>query len=86
MKKDVYRIKKVLVSNEMDVVMKDNTYINKLTRIKELVINHYPKLYKKHILRNILQRDLNVRRIINWPLLIAELDESGELESEVFRS
>jgi len=86
MKKDVYRIKKVLVSNEMDVVMKDNNYINKLTRIKELVTNHYPKLYKKHILRNILQRDLNVRRIINWPLLIAELDESGELESEVFRS
>ena len=86
MKKDVYRIKNVLVSNEMNVVMKDNIYINKLTRIKELVTSHYPKLYNKHILQSILQKDLNIRRIVNWPLLLAELDEIGELDNKVFKS
>jgi len=70
-----YSIKKVLVSEQMNVVMKDNIYINKLSRIKSLVEEHYPSLYKKHILKSILQPDISVRRIINWQLLIAELNE-----------
>jgi len=77
-----YSIKKVLVSEQMNVVMKDNIYINKLSRIKSLVEEHYPTLYKKHILKSILQPDISVRRIINWQLLIAELDESGALEED----
>ena len=86
MKVGTYSIKKVLVSEQMNVVMKDNIYINKLIRIKSFVEEHHPSLYKKHILKSILQPDISVRRIVNWQLLIAELDESGALEKDpVFR-
>ena len=86
MKVGTYSIKKVLVSEQMNVVMKDNIYINKLSRIKSLVEEHYSSLYKKHILKSILQPDISVRRIVNWQLLIAELDESGTLDGDpVFR-
>jgi hypothetical protein len=67
--------------------MKNNIYINKLSRIKSLVKEHYPTLYKKHILKSILQPNISVRRIVNWPLLIAELDERGDLEGDpIFRN
>jgi hypothetical protein len=85
-KSGIYSVKRVLISENMNVVMKDNRYINKLSRIKSLVQEHYPSLYKKHILKSILQPDISVRRIINWQLLIAELDENGALEGDpVFR-
>ena len=77
MKAGIYSVKQVLISENMNVVMKDNRYINKLSKIKRLVQEHYPSLYKKHILKSILQPDMSVRRIVNWSLLIYELDESG---------
>ena len=66
----------------MNVVMKNNRYINKLSKIKRLVQEHYPTLYKKHVLKSILQPDTSIRRIVNWQLLIAELDESGALDGD----
>ena len=57
----------------------ENIYINKLSRIKSLVKEHYPTNYKKHVLKSFLQSDISIRRIVNWQLLIAELDESGAL-------
>ena len=86
MKAGIYSIKQVLISENMNVVMKNNRYINKLSKIKGLVQEHYPSLYKKHILKSILQPDMSIRRIINWSLLIYELDDSGALERDpVFR-
>jgi len=85
-KAGIYSVKQVLISENMNVVMKDNRYINKLSKIKRLVQEHYPSLYKKHILKSILQPDISIRRIVNWSLLIYELDESGALERDpVFR-
>jgi hypothetical protein len=85
-KSGIYSVKRVLISENMNVVMKDNRYINKLSRIKSLVKEHYPALYKKHILKNVLGPNIHVRRIINWPLLISELDENGYLEKDpIFR-
>ncbi len=65
----------------MNVVMKDNRYINKLSKIKSLVEEHYPNPYKKQILKHVLGANIHVRRIINWPLLISELDANGALNS-----
>tara|TARA_R110002072_G_scaffold41458_4_gene116425 strand:- start:678 stop:941 length:264 start_codon:yes stop_codon:yes gene_type:complete len=85
-KSGIYSVKRVLISENMNVVMKDNRYINKLSKIKSLVEEHYPNLYKKHILKNVLGPNIHVRRIINWPLLISELDENGYLEKDpIFR-
>ena len=70
----------------MNVVMKDNRYINKLSKIKSIGSGALPSLYKKHILKSILQPDISIRRIVNWSLLIYELDESGALDGDpVFR-
>lgn len=82
MKVGVYGVKKVVFSTEFDVLMKNNVYINRFTKIKELVKEHYPDLYKKHVLKNILRPDLSVRRIVNWPLLIFELDDNGHLDND----
>ncbi|MGY8978736.1 MAG: hypothetical protein ACKVLJ_11350 [Cytophagales bacterium] len=73
-------MKRVLISENMNIVMKDNRYINKLSKIKKLVQDHYPSLYKKNILKSIFQPNLEVRRIVNWSLLIYEIDESGALD------
>jgi hypothetical protein len=82
MKLGVYSIKNVLVSEKLNVVMKDNIYINKLTKIKEVVKDNYPTLYKKHTLKNILQPNINVRRIVNWSMIFHELNQSGYLDSD----
>ena len=79
MKSRIYSVKRVLISENMNIVMKDNRYINKLSKIKKLVQDHYPSLYKKNILKSIFQPNLEVRRIVNWSLLIYEIDESGAL-------
>jgi len=85
-KSGIYSIKRVLISENMNVVMKDNLYINKLSKIKVLVQKYYPDLYKKYTLRSVLKPNIEIRRIINWPMLIRELDESGTLERDpVFR-
>ena len=86
MKAGIYSVKQVLISENMNVVMKDNRYINKLSKIKKLVQDHYPSLYKKNILKSIFQPNLEVRRIVNWSLLIYEIDESGALDGDpIFR-
>ena len=82
MKLGVYSIKNVLVSEKLNVVMKDNIYINKLTKIKEVVKDNYHTLYKKHTLKNILQPNINVRRIVNWSMIFHELNQSGYLDSD----
>ena len=82
MKAGIYSIKQVLISENMNVVMKNNRCINKLSKIKRLVQEHYPALYKKHILKSLLQPDMSIRRIVNWSLLIYELDESGALDGD----
>mgnify|MGYP000852599161 FL=1 len=82
MKLGIYSIKRVLVSENMNVVMKDNRYINKLSKIKVLVQKYYPDLYKKYTLRSVLKPNIEIRRIINWPMLLHELDESGALEGD----
>ena len=81
MKSGIYSVKRVLISENMNVVMKDNRYINKLSKIKSLVEEHYPNPYKKQILKHVLGANIHVRRIINWPLLISELDANGALNS-----
>jgi hypothetical protein len=81
-KSGIYSIKRVLVSENMNVVMKDNRYINKLSKIKFLVQTYYPDLYKKYTLRSILKPNIEIKRIINWPMLLHELDESGALEGD----
>jgi len=78
----IYSIKRVLVSENMNVVMKDNRYINKLSKIKVLVQKYYPDLYKKYTLRSVLKPNIEIRRIINWPMLLHELDEIGALEGD----
>ena len=82
MKAGIYSIKQLLISENINVVMKNNRDINKLSKIKRLVQEYYPALYKKHILKSILQPDMSVRRIVNWSLLIYELDESGALNGD----
>ena len=82
MKLGIYSIKRVLVSENMNVVMKDNRYINKLSKIKVLVQKYYPDLYKKYTLRSVLKPNIEIRRIINWPMLLHELDEIGALEGD----
>ena len=66
----------------MNVVMKDNRYINKLSKIKVLAQKYYPDLYKKYTLRSVLKPNIEIRRIINWPMLLHELDEIGALEGD----
>ena len=75
-------MKRVLISENINVAMKDNRYINKLSKIKKLVQGHYPSLYKKHIFKSIFQLNLGVKSIVNWSLIMFELDESGALEGD----
>ena len=82
MKLGVYSIKNLLVSEQLNVVMKDNIYINKLSKIKEVVEDNYPTLYKKHTLKNILQPNISVRRIVNWSMILYELNQNGYLDND----
>ncbi len=41
MKSGIYSVKRVLISENKNLAMKDNRYINKLSKIKKLVQDHY---------------------------------------------
>lgn len=51
MKSGIYSVKRVLISENKNLAMKDNRYINKLSKIKKLVQDHHHSPYKKHILK-----------------------------------
>jgi len=86
MRKGTQSIKKILICESRDCILKDNKWFNKLSVFKILTIKYYPKIYHKHILKNILKKNLEVRRIINWTSIIAELYDKGYLEDEIFKS
>jgi len=86
MKPGVFSIKTIIVSEKQNILMNNNMFVNKYSRFKELVIEHEPEIYKKHILKNILNfNDLSVRRIVNWQMLILELYELKKIDNEIFK-
>ena len=86
MKKGSQSIKTVLISESKDCILKDNLWVNKWSTFKKLVELHYPTLYRKHILKNFLRKDHTIRRLVNWPLLVAEMDEKGYFNNEILKS
>jgi len=86
MRRGSQAIKTVIISESKDLILKDDLWYNRWSRFKELVIIHYPDLYKKHILKNILKKDYSVRRIVNWPLLVAEMHDKEYFKNDILRS
>jgi len=86
MRRGSQTIKTIIVSESKDCILKDNLWYNRWSRFKELVKIHYPDLYKKHILKNILKKDCSVRRIVNWTSIVAEMHDKQYFDNEILRS
>jgi len=82
MRRGSQTIKTIIISEAKDVILKDSLWFNRWSRFKELVKIHYPDLYKKHTLKNILKKDCSVHRIVNWPSILAEMHDKEYFNNE----
>ena len=79
MKRNIFTVKKILISPELNLVMKNNRFLTKLSDLKEWVQIERPELYKQNIMASSLNfSDFSIHRTVDWVTVIITLDENKD--------